>query len=197
MWGVVIFLAIILAIVGYGVSLFNGLVAKRNAARNAFSQIDVQLQRRHELIPNLVEAARAYMLHEKDTLERVIAARDAAVQAQRNLANGGVQSVELMQKLSMAEQRLSQSLAQFSAVVEQYPELKADAVIKDLMEELASTENRVGFARQAYNDQVMFYNNACEMFPSNFMAGAFNFKPMTLLQVDDAKATRSALQIRL
>lgn len=197
MLGWVIFLAIIMVVLGYGISLFNGLVAKRNAARNCFSQIDVQLQRRHELIPNLVEAARAYMLHEKDTLERVIAARDAAVQAQRNLAGGGAQSAELMQKLSMAEQRLSQSLAQFSAVVEQYPELKADAVIKDLMEELATTENRVGFARQAYNDQVMFYNNACEMFPSNFMAGAFNFKPMTLLQVEDVKTLRSALNIRL
>ncbi|ONG39824.1 hypothetical protein BKE30_08580 [Alkanindiges hydrocarboniclasticus] len=198
MWGLIIFLAIILGGLLYIIGLFNGLVARRNAARNGFSQIDVQLQRRHDLIPNLVEATRAYMSHEKDTLERVIAARDAAVQAQRNLAASGTyQSPELVEKLGLAEQRLSNSLAQFTAVMEQYPELKADSVVKELMEELGSTENRVGFARQAYNDQVMFYNNACEMFPSNFIAGAFSFKPMKLLVLDDPKTVRSSLRISL
>ncbi|XID74208.1 LemA family protein [Alkanindiges sp. WGS2144] len=198
MWGGVVFIAIILAGVFYIIALFNGLVAKRNAARNGFSQIDVQLQRRHDLIPNLVEATRAYMSHEKDTLERVIGARDAAVQAQRNLANAGVyNSPELVDKLALAEQRLSNSLAQFTAVMEQYPELKADSVVKELMEELNSTENRVSFARQAYNDQVMFYNNACEMFPSNFVAGAFSFKPMKLLALDDAKAVGPPVRISL
>lgn len=198
MWGWIIFLAIILGGVFYIIGLFNGLVAKRNAARNGFSQIDVQLQRRHDLIPNLVEATRAYMSHEKDTLEQVIAARDAAVQAQRNLAASGTyQSSELVEKLGLAEQRLGNSLAQFTAVMEQYPELKADSVVKELMEELGSTENRVGFARQAYNDQVMFYNNACEMFPSNFIAGGFSFKPMKLLVLDDPKAVRIAPRISL
>jgi LemA protein len=198
MWGLIIFLAIILGGLLYIIGLFNGLVARRNAARNGFSQIDVQLQRRHDLIPNLVEATRAYMSHEKDTLERVIAARDAAVQAQRNLAASGTyQSPELVEKLGLAEQRLSNSLAQFTAVMEQYPELKADSVVKELMEELGSTENRVGFARQAYNDQVMFYNNGCEMFPSNFIAGAFSFKPMKLLVLDDPKTVRSSLRISL
>lgn len=198
MWGLIIFLAIILGGLLYIIGLFNGLVARRNAARNGFSQIDVQLQRRRDLIPNLVEATRAYMSHEKDTLERVIAARDAAVQAQRNLAASGTyQSPELVEKLGLAEQRLSNSLAQFTAVMEQYPELKADSVVKELMEELGSTENRVGFARQAYNDQVMFYNNGCEMFPSNFIAGAFSFKPMKLLVLDDPKTVRSSLRISL
>ncbi len=198
MWGGLIFIIIIAIAVFYVIGLFNGLVTKRNAAKNGFSQIDVQLQRRHDLIPNLVEATRAYMSHEKDTLERVISARDAAVQAQRNLAGSGVySSPELIDKLSLAEQKLSNSLAQFTAVMEQYPELKADSVVRDLMEELNSTENRVSFARQAYNDHVMFYNNACEMFPSNFVAGAFSFKPMKQLALDDAKAVRPAVRISL
>ena len=198
MWGGLIFIVIIAVIVIYVIGLFNGLVGKRNAAKNGFSQIDVQLQRRHDLIPNLVEATRAYMSHEKDTLERVISARDAAVQAQRNLASSGAyNSPELVDKLSLAENKLSTSLAQFSAVMEQYPDLKADSVVKDLMEELNTTENRVSFARQAYNDSVMFYNNACEMFPSNFVAGAFSFKPMKQLALDDPKAVRPAVRIRL
>lgn len=188
-----IFLGLIAVFVFYVVSLFNGLVSKRNAAKNGFSQIDVQLQRRHDLIPSLVEAAKAYMGHEKNTLEGVIAARDAAVLAQRNLAQGGAyESPELIEKLALAEQKLSSTLAQMTALMEQYPDLKADTVIKDLMEELNSTENRVSFARQAYNDHVMFYNNACEMFPSNFVAGAFSFKKMKLLQMDDVKAIKRA-----
>ena len=198
MWGGLVFIVIILFAVFYVIGLFNGLVGKRNSAKNGFSQIDVQLQRRHDLIPNLVEATRAYMSHEKDTLERVISARDAAVMAQRNLASSGAyNSPDLVDKLSLAEQKLSNSLAQFTAVMEQYPELKADSVVKDLMEELNTTENRVSFARQAYNDSVMFYNNACEMFPSNFVAGAFSFKLMKQLALDDAKAVRPAVRISL
>ena len=198
MWGGIVFIGIILFAVFYVIGLFNGLVGKRNFAKNGFSQIDVQLQRRHDLIPNLVEATRAYMSHEKDTLERVISARDAAVVAQRNLASSGAyNSPELVDKLSLAEQKLTNSLAQFTAVMEQYPELKADSVVKELMEELSTTENRVSFARQAYNDNVMFYNNACEMFPSNFVAGAFNFKPMKLLALDDPKTVRAATRINL
>lgn len=192
----IIFLGLILIVVFYIVSLFNGLVSKRNAAKNSFSQIDIQLQRRHDLVPNLVEATKTYMSHEKNTLESVISARDAAVQAQRNLAQGGAyDSPELIEKLLLAEQKLSNSLAQMTALMEQYPDLKADTVVKDLMEELNTTENRVSFARQAYNDHVMFYNNACEMFPSNFIAGAFSFKAMTLLAMEDSKVIRQAPKI--
>jgi LemA protein len=189
--GMLIFLGLVLGLIVYIISLFNGLVTKRNAAKNSFSQIDIQLQRRHDLVPNLVEAAKGYMSHEKSTLESVISARDAAVVAQQNLAQAGAyDSPELIEKLVSAEQKLSASLAQMTALMEQYPDLKADTVIKDLMEELNSTENRVSFARQAYNDHVMFYNNACEMFPSNFVAGAFSFKSMKLLAMEDSKAIR-------
>lgn len=196
MLGWIILLGIFAAIFIYIISLFNGLVTKRNAAKNAFSQIDVQLQRRHDLIPNIVESAKAYMSHEKDTLERVISARNAAVVAQQNLAkSGSYNSPELVEKLSLAEQKLNQSLAQFTGLMEQYPQLKADTVVKELMEELNSTENRVSFARQAYNDEVMFYNNGCEMFPSNFIAGAFSFKPMKQLTLDDSNTVRQTVRV--
>lgn len=191
-----VFIGLILIILIYIASLFNGLVSKRNAAKNSFSQIDIQLQRRHDLVPNLVEAAKAYMSHEKNTLESVISARDAAVQAQHNLAKSGAyDSPELVEKLALAEQKLSSSLAQLTALMEQYPELKADGVIKDLMEELNTTENRVSFARQAYNDHVMFYNNACEMFPSNFVAGAFSFRVMKMLAMDDTKLIKQVPKV--
>lgn len=195
MLGWLIFLGVPLILFIYIVSLFNGLVARRNSVKNGFSQIDVQLQRRHDLIPNLVESTKAYMLHEKDTLERVISARNAAVLAQQSLRREAQMSPQLLDQLVQAEQKLTQSLAQFSAVMEQYPELKADTVVKELMEELNNTENRVGFARQAYNDAVMLYNNACETFPGNFIAGAFSFKSMKQLVLDDPRTARQTVRV--
>lgn len=195
MLGWLIFLAIPLVFFVYVISLFNGLVSKRNAVKNAFAQIDVQLQRRHDLIPNLVESTKAYMAHEKDTLERVISARNAAVLAQQNLRQQSQVNPQLLEQLVQAEQKLNQSLAQFTAVMEQYPDLKADSIVKELMEELATTENRVGFARQAYNDDVMLFNNACETFPGNFVAGAFSFKSMKQLTLDDPKTVRQTVRV--
>ena len=161
------------AIFGLGwMSLYNGLVTKRNAYKNAFSQIDVQLKRRYDLIPNLVETAKAYLKHERGTLEAVIAARNGAqVAARAAAANPG--DAAAMQGLSAAEGILAGSMSRLLAVAEAYPDLKANQTMSQLMEELSSTENRVGFARQAYNDAVMTYNNARETFPGTLVAGGF------------------------
>ncbi len=153
-------------------SLYNGLVTKRNAFKNAFAQIDVQLKRRYDLIPNLVETAKAYLKHERGTLEAVIAARNGAQAAARTAAaNPGEASA--MQGLSAAEGILAGSMSRLLAVAEAYPDLKANQTMSQLMEELSSTENRIGFARQAYNDAVMTYNNARETFPGTLVAGGF------------------------
>lgn len=154
------------------VALYNGLVTKRNAFRNAFSQIDVQLKRRHDLVPNLVETAKAYLKHERATLEAVIAARSGAQSAaSRAAANPG--DPQAMAGLSQAEGILSGSLGRLLALAEAYPDLKANQNMAQLTEELASTENRIAFARQAYNDAVMTYNNARETFPGMLVAGRF------------------------
>lgn len=153
-------------------SLYNGLVTRRNGFRNAFSQIDVQLKRRHDLVPNLVETARAYLKHERETLEAVVAARNAAVTAERAAA-ARPGDPGAMQGLAQAEGALSGSLSRLLAVAEAYPELKADRTLASLMEELSSTENRISFARQAFNDAVMSYNNARETFPGLLLAGSF------------------------
>jgi LemA protein len=153
-------------------ALYNGLVTKRNAYRNAFSQIDVQLKRRYDLIPNLVETAKAYLTHERGTLEAVVAARNAAAGAAgRAAASPGDPGA--MARLASAEGALAGSLSRLLAVAEAYPDLKANQTMASLMEELSSTENRIGFARQAYNDAVMTYNNARETFPGNLVAGGF------------------------
>lgn len=166
--------------------LYNRLVAKQNQVKNAFSQIDVQLQRRHDLIPTLVETARGYLKHEQETLTRVIEARNQAVSLQRAITDG-TDSAAAVDALAQAERQLSGWLSKLMAVVEQYPDLKADKIMQQLMEELTTTENRIGFARQTYNDDVMFYNNACQMFPSNLVAGAFSFKPRRQLVLDELK----------
>jgi LemA protein len=154
------------------VGLYNGLVAKRNAFRNAFSQIEVQLKRRYDLIPNLVETAKAYLKHERGTLEAVVAARNGAqAAAARAAANPG--DPQAMSGLSSAEGVLAGSLGRLLAVAEAYPDLKANQTMASLMEELSSTENRIAFARQAYNDAVMTYNNARETFPGMLVAGSF------------------------
>lgn len=161
---------------------YNGLVRGRNAFRNAFAQIDVQLKRRYDLIPNLVETAKAYLKHERETLEAVIAARNQAAGAcAAAAANPG--SPGAMAALAQAESGLGGVLGRLFAVSEAYPELKANSTMMQLTEELTSTENRIAFARQAYNDSVMSYNNAREMFPANLVAGLFQFAAASLFEV--------------
>ena len=172
-----------LLIVLWIVGVFNGLVRLRNAVKNAWSQIDVQLKRRHDLIPNLVETAKGYMVHERETLENVTKARNLA-QGASGVANQG-----------RAESGLTQALSGFFATAEQYPDLKANQNFLALQEELASTENRIGFARQAYNDAAMQFNNKVEMFPSNIVAGIFNFAKSEFFEIEDA-AQREVPQVK-
>ena len=166
------------------VAVYNGLVTHRNRYKNAFAQIDVQLKRRYDLIPNLVETAKGYMAHEKNTLEAVIAARNAAFGAS-NKAAADPTDGRCMQELNRSEGELSGALGRLMVVVEQYPDLKANQNMLSLQEELSSTENKVAFSRQAFNDAVMTYNNAREVFPSNIIAGMFNFSEATLFAVDN------------
>jgi len=180
-----IFLGLIIAALFFAFSLYNSLVTKRNRFKNSFAQIDVQLTRRHDLIPNLVEVAKGYMKHEKETLEAVIQARNMAVTGLKN-ASENPSSAQAMTELTGAENALSGALGKLFALSEAYPDLKANQNMMQLNEELTSTENKVAFARQAYNDSVMNYNNARETFPSNLVASNFGFEPATLLEIDDA-----------
>lgn len=173
----------------WGVGIHNGLVAARNAFRNAFAQIDVQLQRRFDLIPNLVETAKGYLNHERETLEAVVAARSAA-QSGLAAAKAHPGDPGAMAQLAAAQGQLNAGLGRLLAVAEAYPDLKANQNMMQLTEELASTENKVAFARQAYNDAVMAYNNRREMFPSSLVAGAFNFTPAALLDIPAEKAAQ-------
>ncbi len=172
MLALLVLVGIAVAVALLWAGLYNGLVTKRNAYRNAFSQIDVQLKRRYDLIPNLVETAKAYLKHERGTLEAVIAARNGAATAARAAA-ASPGDPQAMAGLSAAEAALAAPLSRLLAVAEGYPDLKANQTMAQLMEELASTENRVSFARQAYNDAVMTYNNARETFPGMIVAGSF------------------------
>ena len=164
------------------VGLYNGLVQARNAYKNAFAQIDVQLNRRYDLIPNLVEVAKTYMAHERETLEAVIRARTAAI-AGLGAAKASPGDAEAMAQLSGAESGLGAALGRLMMVSEAYPDLKANQNMAQLTEELTSTENKVAFARQAYNDQVMTYNTKREVFPSSIIAGMFNFNPAAYLEI--------------
>jgi LemA protein len=175
---------VVVAFAGYGVAVYNGLVTARNGFRNAFSQIDVQLTRRHDLIPNLVEVAKGYMKHERETLEAVIAARSGAVNAQA-AATGKPGDPAAIQQLAGAENMLTQTLGRLFALSEAYPDLKANQNMMQLTEELTSTENRVAFARQAYNDAVMTYNNKRERFPGSIVANMFSFGPAAPFEVED------------
>ncbi|GAA5123155.1 LemA family protein [Haloechinothrix salitolerans] len=179
--GVIVLLVVILVFVA--ISAYNGLVKRRNAYKNAFAQIDVQLTRRHDLIPNLVETAKGYMKHERETLDAVISARSGAVNAQET-ARQNPGDPEAMNQLGQQENALTQTLGRLFALQESYPDLKANQNMMQLSEELTSTENRVAFARQAYNDSVMAYNNKREVFPSNIFAGMFGFSEAALLEVD-------------
>ena len=165
------------------IGAYNSLVTLRNRYKNAYSQIDVQLKRRYDLIPNLVETAKGYLQHERGTLEAVIAARNAAATANTRAAqNPGEASA--MKDLSSAESALSGVMGRLFALAEAYPDLKANTTMMTLMEELTSTENKVSFARQAYNDSVMAYNTKREVFPTNIVAGSFNFAPAELFVID-------------
>jgi LemA protein len=182
-----IVLGVALVVVIYGVAIYNGLVELRNRVKNAYAQIDVQLQRRYDLIPNLVETAKGYMAHERETLEAVIAARNAAQSAARR-AGGDPTAAGAMHELAGAEAALGGMLTRFFALAEAYPDLKANQNMMQLQEEIASTENRVAFARQAYNDAVMNYNVKREQFPDSFVANSFNFAVAETWQLENAEA---------
>ncbi len=166
------------------IGIYNGLVTARNAYKNAFAQIDVQLNRRYDLIPNLVETAKGYMAHERETLEAVIQARAAAVSGLK-AASANPGDANAMAQLANADQGLTGALSRLMMVSEAYPDLKANQNMMQLSEELTSTENRVAFARQAYNDSVMGYNNKREVFPSNILADMFNFVAAALLEITE------------
>jgi len=178
-----VILAIIVLLVIWIVGIYNGLVSARNGYKNAFAQIDVQLTRRHDLIPNLVETAKGYLSHERGTLEAVITARNAAVSGLKAAAaNPGDPAA--VQQLAGAEGALTGALGKLFALAEAYPDLKANTNMMQLSEELTTTENKVAFARQSYNDAVMGYNNRREMFPGSIFAGSFNFLPAQLLEIE-------------
>jgi LemA protein len=189
-----IFIAVVVALVAFVIAMYNRLVVLRNRFKNAYAQIDVQLKRRYDLIPNLVEAAKGYIAHERGTLEAVTAARGAAVSAAQRAA-GAPGDPAAMQGLSQAEGALGGALGRLLAVFEAYPDLKANQNVLAVQEELSSTENKVAFARQGYNDAVMEYNTKRESFPENTMAGMFGFGPAELLQATEAAAERQAPKV--
>jgi len=178
--------ALVAIFVLWAIALYNGLVSRRNETKNSWSQIDVQLKRRYDLIPNLVETAKGYMKHEKETLEAVVKARQTCV----DLQNAGS-----IGELAKSEGMLSGALRQLFAVAENYPDLKANQNMLQVQEELTSTENRIGFARQAYNDSVMRFNNAVEQFPSSIIAGMAGFKQAEFFEID-APEERKAVKVQ-
>ena len=182
MFSLLILLGLVILLAFWIVGIYNGLITARNAFRNAFAQIDVQLQRRFDLIPNLVETAKGYLTHERETLEAVIAARGAAVSG-LSAAKASPGDPAAMEQLANTQGQLNSALGRLLAVAEAYPDLKANQNMMQLTEELTSTENKVAFARQSFNDSVMAYNNRREVFPSSAVAGMFNFAPAALLEI--------------
>ncbi|MEE8221241.1 MAG: LemA family protein [Woeseiaceae bacterium] len=178
----VIFLAIIVAIILYAIGIYNSLVNFRNRVKNGFAQIDVQLTRRYDLIPNLVEAVKGYMKHERETLDAVISARNTAV-SNLEAAKADPSNADAIKKLGAAEGLLGGALGRLFALSEAYPDLKANQNMMQLQEELASTENKVAFSRQAFNDAVLSYNNKAENFPNNIIAGTFRFELASFLDI--------------
>lgn len=189
----IVVLAVIAGLILYLIIIYNGLVTARNRFKNNYAQIDVQLQRRYDLIPNLVETAKRYMKHERDTLEAVIQARNQAQGAARAAARKP-EDPKAIQALIGAEGILGGALGRFFALAEAYPDLKANQTMQQLMEELSSTENRVAFARQAFNDSVMDYNNQREQFPNNLVAGPFGFLHAQQLEIQNEEA-REAVRV--
>lgn len=186
MSGGMIFLAVVVAIVLYGIFLYNNLVGLRNGVKNAFAQIDVQLTRRYDLIPALIESVKGYMKHERETLEAVITARNAAVSGLQAAAADPI-NAQAIAELSGADQALSGMLGRLFALSESYPDLKANENMRDFQEQLTTTENKVSFSRQAFNDAVMSYNNGIEMFPGSLIAGWFKFTPSAFLEIESEK----------
>jgi LemA protein len=187
-------LAVVVALAIWAIGIFNRLVQLRNRFKNSYAQIDVQLKRRYDLIPNLVEAAKGYLTHERETLEKVIAARGAAMgAAQKAAAAPGDPAA--MQGLAAAEGQLGGALGRLMAVFEAYPDLKANQNILQVQEELTSTENKIAFARQAYNDTVMDYNTKRESFPDTVFAGMFGFKEAMLLEATESAEERKAPKV--
>ena len=183
MISLLVFLAIIAAVVFWAIGIYNRLINERNRVRNGFAQIDVQLTRRHDLIPNLVESVKGYMKHERETLEAVIKARNTAVSA-LEAAKADPASAAAIQELGQSEGVLGSLLSRLFALSEAYPDLKANENMLSLQEELTTTENKVAFARQAFNDAVMNYNNTAENFPNNFIAGMFRFDLASFLEIE-------------
>jgi len=180
----VVLLLILLALAAWAAGIYNSLVTLRNRFKNAFAQIDVQLKRRYDLIPNLVETAKGYLKHERETLEAVIKARNIAAAAAQTVAANPADG-SAMKSLVSAETGLTGALSRLLVVAEQYPDLKANQNMLQLTEELTSTENKIAFARQAYNDSVMGYNNAREVFPNVIFAGMFGFQAAELFKIED------------
>jgi LemA protein len=189
-----IFLAIVVILVVWAITIYNGLVTLRNRFKNAFAQIDVQLKRRYDLIPNLVEIAKGYIKHERETLEAVIKARNSA-QTAAQAAAAAPGNPAAMQSLGAAEGALTGVLGRLFALAEAYPDLKANQNMLSLQEELSSTENKVAFARQAFNDSVMEYNTRRESFPDNIFAGMFGFGPAELLAATESAEERKAPKV--
>jgi LemA protein len=187
-------LGVLAAAVVFAIAVYNRLVVLRNRFKNAFAQIDVQLKRRYDLIPNLVESVKGYMQHERGTLEAVIAARGAAVSAEGRAA-AAPGDPAAMRALAQAEGVLGGALGRLLAVFEAYPDLKANQSVSNLQEELSSTENKVAFARQAYNDSVMEFNTQRETFPDNLFAGLFGFTAAELLQATESAEERQAPKV--
>jgi LemA protein len=179
-----VILGIIAAIVFWAIGIYNRLVNERNRVRNAFAQIDVQLTRRYDLIPNLIEAVKGYMKHERETLEAVIAARNTAVSS-LDAAKADPANAEAIKKLGASEGALGGVLSRLFALSEAYPDLKANQNMMQFQEELASTENKVAFSRQAFNDSVLSYNNTAENFPNNVIANSFSFELASFLEIDN------------
>ena len=193
--GWIVVLVIIALFVFWAVGAYNRLVSLRNKFRNAFAQIDVQLKRRYDLIPNLVETAKGYMKHERETLENVIKARNTAVSANA-AASADPGSASAIQGLVAAEGALSGALSRLFALAEAYPDLKANQNMMQLSEELTGTENKISFARQSFNDSVMSYNTASQQFPTNVIASMFSFTPAELLQATESDEERRAVKVQ-
>lgn len=191
-----VLIAVFALLLFWAVGAYNRLVRLKNVIANAFGQIDVQLKRRYDLIPNLVEAAKKYLLHERETLEAVIAARNQARAASDAARSRPTHAPEVL-ALASAEQVLTGSLERLFALTEAYPELKADQTIRELGEELTSTENKVAFARQAYNDCVLDYNNAQAQFPTLLVARLFGFASAAMLRATESAVERQAVRIQM
>ncbi len=188
-------LGLVAAIAVWAILAYNGLVGLRNQVKNSFAQIDVQLKRRYDLIPNLVETAKGYIKHERETLEAVTRARNLAVSAHANVSADPTDA-EAVKQLGAAEQALRGTLTRFFAVAEAYPDLKANQNMMQVSEELTSTENKIAFARQAFNDSVMSYNNAVQQFPGNVIANALGFKSAEQLAATESPEERKAVHVQ-